>query len=254
MLIKSVAQAIPTYAMQVFSIPNGILFEIEKMIRGFFWGQRASEKKISWVAWDKLTFSKDKGGMGFRDVQDFNKAMLAKQAWRLLTKEDSLMFKVLKGKYFPKCGFLEAKHNSSSSFTWKSILLARNLLSKGVRKVVGNGASINIWTDPWVPSLHGFKLDARGSMELDQPGTVNELIVNGHWNTHVMQNWLTNDEVAAIKKIPISASNLPDFWSWHFSKNGEYSVRTAYQVELEEKRKDKDHGLPNLDSKAWKRL
>ena len=64
MLIKAVAQAIPTYAMQCFNIPVSILKEIEKLCRCFFWGQKKEEKKMAWVAWEKVYGSKAEGGLG----------------------------------------------------------------------------------------------------------------------------------------------------------------------------------------------
>ncbi|XP_021776069.1 uncharacterized protein LOC110739896 [Chenopodium quinoa] len=120
-LIKFVAQAIPLYAMQCFSIPMSILNEVEKVCRNFFWGKKGEDRKTCWVAWNKMYQSKINGGMGFRNMQLFNKAMLAKQARRILTNEQSLMSRVLKGKYFPTSNFFGAKVVLRMSFTYLEI-------------------------------------------------------------------------------------------------------------------------------------
>ncbi|KAL2892194.1 LINE-1 reverse transcriptase-like protein [Bienertia sinuspersici] len=230
-LIKSIAQAIPTYAMQVFRIPEGILQTIEKMIRGFYWGQRADEKKINWIAWKKLINAKSVGGLGFRDMQVFNSALLAKQAWRVLTNEGSYMTKILKSKYFPNSSFMRTKVAATASYTWRSILSARELLEKGIRKVVGNGRSIDVWQDPWVPGLQDYKLKPREQIPEDYPRMVSDLLEHGQWKEELLDHICTEEECKAIIKIPLSMGS-PDFWSWSHTKDGRFSVRSAYFVEL----------------------
>ena len=89
--------------------------------------------------------------MGFRDIQKFNDAMLAKQVWHLLTKEDSLFYRLFEAKFFPRGSILKAKEGIRS-FAWKSILKGRDLVQKGLLWRVGNGSSIRIYQDNWLPN------------------------------------------------------------------------------------------------------
>ena len=66
------------------------------------------------MSWEKLTNSKKEGDMGFRFVKASNIAILAKQWWRLMVNEESLMSRVIKARYFPKKSQWEAKKESNA--------------------------------------------------------------------------------------------------------------------------------------------
>jgi hypothetical protein len=57
-LIKSVAQAIPIYVMGIFKLPRTLCDEMNQLIRYFWWGDEAVQRKIHWIAWDKLLLLK----------------------------------------------------------------------------------------------------------------------------------------------------------------------------------------------------
>ena len=52
---------------------------------------------------------KASSGIGFKNLQAFNKAMLAKRLWRILQNPNSLVARVLKSRYFPTGDILNAK-------------------------------------------------------------------------------------------------------------------------------------------------
>jgi hypothetical protein len=68
----------------------------------------------------KMCMPKSSGGMGFRDIQSFNLAMLAKQVWRLLREPDSLCARVLRARYYPDGKLLNAKMKSGSGAKYLS--------------------------------------------------------------------------------------------------------------------------------------
>ncbi|XP_057789599.1 uncharacterized mitochondrial protein AtMg00310-like [Salvia miltiorrhiza] len=146
-LIQSVLQSIPTYIMSCFALPEQIYLQLNSVAARFFWGQKNEERRIHWRSWKKLCTCKGDGGLGFRDISLFNQAMLAKQAWRLTLNENSLLAHSLKARYHPRNDLLMTSNAHYPSFAWKSILVGRDLLVKGIAWKIGNGARVGIGID-----------------------------------------------------------------------------------------------------------
>lgn len=104
-LIKSVLQVIPSYAMSIFLIPQSLGNDIQKLMNSFWWGSGGGAPRgIHWLSWDKLSMHKFCGGMGFKNLHAFNLAMLGKQGWRLMSNPDALVSK-FKSRIFSGWGF-----------------------------------------------------------------------------------------------------------------------------------------------------
>jgi hypothetical protein len=120
-MIKSVLQAIPSYIMSIYLLPEGTIKDIERMMNSFWWGGGTNNNGIKWLAWDRMTTPKSQGGLGFRDLQSSNLAMVAKQGWNIMTNPSSLVARLYKARYFPNCSFFEAKIGHNPSYAWRGI-------------------------------------------------------------------------------------------------------------------------------------
>jgi hypothetical protein len=173
-LIKVVAQAVPTYSMACFKLPKGLCNHINGLIRSFWWGSKEGKRKTCWVAWEDMTKPEKWGGMGFRDIELFNLALLAHQAWRLLQDPSSLSVRVLKAVYFPEKDFLEADIRPSPSQVWREIVEGKGILRQGITRRIGTGEETEIWNMNWLPR-NGLFRPLSGAC-VSAPQKVSELI------------------------------------------------------------------------------
>ncbi|XP_024010668.1 uncharacterized protein LOC112086123 [Eutrema salsugineum] len=151
-LLKSVAISMPVYYMSCFKIPSGVVKEITSIISSFWWEKDQDKRGIPWVAWKKLQLSKKEGGLGSRDLENFNDALLAKQDWQLLKYPSSLFTRLFKAKYYRDGSVLEAKSQRYQSFGWSYILVGLDLIKKGVCFNVGSEENIRVFQENWLPS------------------------------------------------------------------------------------------------------
>lgn len=74
---------------------------------------------------------KEYGGLNFRNLVNFSKALLAKQVWRLFSNPHLLASKVLTNRYAYQGSLLTAPIKSSCSVFWRGFFWAREIVCMG---------------------------------------------------------------------------------------------------------------------------
>ena len=166
--------------------------------------------------------------MGFCDLHAFNLALLAKQAWKLVQKTDSLFYRNYKARYFPNSTFLDAKMGHNPSYVWRSLLSAREVLLAGSKWQVGNGVTIKILSHDWF--LHPPRLLG----DIPEDMRVQELIdqQTKQWDRGKVTSLFKEVTCQEILAIPLTRVEEEDKVVWKVNKSHDFSVKSTYQVVL----------------------
>ncbi|CAM8943968.1 unnamed protein product [Rhodiola kirilowii] len=131
-MVKSVLQALPIYAMMCYKLPISICKRLSGIIRKFWWANDMEGRSIYWTNQMKLSLPKNQGGLNFRDLASFNDALLAKQFWRLLENPDSISSKILKVRYYKDSDLMSSHLRQNSSMAWRGIWKAGSMIRKWI--------------------------------------------------------------------------------------------------------------------------
>ena len=169
--------------------------------------------------------------MSFQDLKEFNIALLAKQGWRLQTYSNSLFYQVCKAKYFPHGDFLNASLGRNPSYSWRSIMVAQKIVQIGCRWQIGNGDSIGMWSDKWLPISssykpatfpHFFPVDAKVSTLIN--------LETATQKSDIIHEVFLPFDAKAVLSIPLNPTLLKDRLIWASTPTGRFSVSSACWV------------------------
>ncbi|XP_009770639.2 uncharacterized mitochondrial protein AtMg00310-like [Nicotiana sylvestris] len=207
-LLKTVVQAIPNYVMMLFLVPTRTCDSIEKAMNGFWWrGKGGDPRGMRCMAWKGLCKRKEDGGLVFREVQDFNLAMLAKTAWSLLTRPEALVSRIYKARYFPTGDFLSVTVGNNPSYVWRSLCVGLQVLQGGCVRRIGDGRTIKIFHTPWLPSDQLQVIQSVSNNGIEEM-VVSELICEETrtWREVKPETIFNAQEIELIQKIPLSST------------------------------------------------
>ncbi|GER27469.1 RNA-directed DNA polymerase (reversetranscriptase)-related family protein [Striga asiatica] len=253
--MKAVLGALPTYSMSCFLLPQEVIRKISSTMANFWWNSNSNKaKSIHWKAWDKLTLPKKLGGLGFHDLNTFNRALITKQLWRLLTHPNLLVSKILKAKYFPKEDFFTAKKKSNSSWLWACWLKQRDSFKSGIRYSIRDGKRVKIWDHPWVPNLKGKKLQHRNTSGSRIVWAKDLMEDSGRrWNRALIEENFTEEEAKAIMEITGLDPHQKDRLVWDWSSTGKFSVASSYSTLILRKFLEQDSPEASQDQSALRK-
>jgi len=211
-LIQSNLESLPTHTMQCYKLPSKITDQLDRIHRDFFWKNSSAAKGLPLVAWDKIYRPKKLGGLGLRKSVAVNTAFLAKLAWKVLTQPENLWVQQIRAKYGAPEHFFDTRPKPTDSWVWKCLLRLRPFIQRGIRWKVGNGQSINFWTDNWcseesIASMLNLEHSTLSDIELK----VKEFITpNKHWDTAKLRLYVSNDVIQLIQRIPLPITDVAD--------------------------------------------
>lgn len=251
-LIKSVAQALPSYVMSSFVLPKSVRKKIDGIICKFWWGVEEGQSRGLYLkAWSSICLPKSNRRLGFRQMCYINRALIAMLGWAMTVNEDRLWVKILKTKYLRHEQFLSHNAKNGSSWIWQGIIKCKDLVVKGACFSIGDVLGIDIWEEPLMHWLENFIPTMLKSCT-DPPTFVNDLFgpSRNAWDMEVLHDTFVQESVEAILKVRIPTNRAVNKLFWVPYCKGSFSVNTTYLTQI----KARLSVGANVDSELWKAL
>ena len=235
-LIKSVMSAIPNYVMQGVALPIHVCEKLDKINRDFLWGSISEKKRMHMVGWSKIVRSKEEEGLGIQAARVKNIVLLSKLNWRMSHEQNAPWAKVLLKKY---CSTWRVRLRDSeklpSSPNWKAISLGFPIFKNGICWGIGNGHGVRAWLDNWING-DSFQGMIEGPLRKeDQELIVADLCRDHEWRWELLSFDLPDSIKNKVKAIAIQLfGNRKDSIMWKYSKYGDFSTNSAYQLANED--------------------
>ncbi|XP_074283574.1 uncharacterized protein LOC141608119 [Silene latifolia] len=235
-LICSVLSSLSIYSLSAFKMSVSVSSKIDSLISQFWWGGNQVGNGIHWCSKLFTHSSKINGGLGIRNVGCVNQSLLAKIGWKIITKTDCLLSRVLGSKYqITKTNIMNPYFIMKGSLSWggRGIQWGLDLLKNNLAWQIGFPSSLDIWRDKWI---HGASLGQMLSLNpsdlLLKPCLLVSLLQNqsGEWDYEKVLNLCGPDVLPFVLSTPIPLKDDSDQLYWNLTSSGEYTSKSGYAL------------------------
>ena len=96
---------------------------------------------------------------------------------------------------------------------------------------MGDGTSISIWSDPWLPNNHYGFLSTSAHPELSKEKVSSLFLQNvKQWDRDIIVDLFNERDRNLILNIPLSYRQVKDSWYWCFDPKDVFLVKNCYRV------------------------
>ncbi|XP_062119169.1 uncharacterized protein LOC133832910 [Humulus lupulus] len=128
-LVNSVLLAIQSYWAQVMILPKKILKRIEQICKNYLWSGTIDSEKPGLIAWKEVCKAKKLGGLGFKNLENWNVSAIGKHVWALAQKKGNLWVKWVHSVYLKDTDWWEYKAPLDSSWYWRKIMQVKEMMA-----------------------------------------------------------------------------------------------------------------------------
>lgn len=228
-LLKSVIMHMQVYWSMAFMLPRAVMQEIEQMCNRFLWSGKIDKKAITMVAWKKVCLPKCEGGLGLKQMQNWNKAALCKYVWRLSSNAPGIWVRWCREQLLKEQSIWQVNEPNEIAWTWRKILQVRKYVQRHMWVQVGDGRQTSLFYHQW---LNGESIVSlmRNETEIARWGgrlKVADWRRRGAWNIPVSFVRKYPNIVSKIFQFDIRSG--PDDVQWKLSQCGKFSIASCYE-------------------------
>lgn len=115
------------YWSLIFIIPSNVVKETEGTLRAFLWSGFELKPIVAEVKWEQVCCPKEEGGLGFRRIIEWNKAIMMRHIWALCMKAGTLWVKWVHTYIIKTQGLWSMDIPCDASWTIRKVFNIRNL-------------------------------------------------------------------------------------------------------------------------------
>lgn len=227
-LIKTILFSMQVYWSSLFILSKKVIKEIESLCRAFLWTGLELKQTGAKVAWDKICAPVKEGGLGFKNMEVWNKAAVSKHVWFLISGgEQSMWCQWVKSYLLKGNCFWGVKTPSNPSWVWRKLLSLRERIYPLVKWVVGHGNKVFLWHDNWHPfgslwEKYGARLGYDAG--LPSQSKVDSLISVTGWHWPNASSWEVQEIVGHSPPIMVPTIGSRDEIIWLPNKSGLFTI------------------------------